>query len=139
MNVDQANNELMNIEKQLGRFATEIRKDNVYKDYSQELAHNLMNVIRQIGSYRSSANWYMLNNTVTSSRRPIESNKLITSGNSKWKGIKYLNEMWEYMSDPPESDEEINQVALDFLEDEYGDDFFDEPLESIVEDWKAQF
>ena len=59
--------------------------------------------------------------------------------NSKYKAFKYLDEMFNAMSDLPETDEEVKQLALDFLEDEYGDDFFDEPLESIVEDWKAQF
>lgn len=58
--------------------------------------------------------------------------------NSKYKAFKYLDEMFNAMSDLPETDEEVKQLALDFLEDEFGEDFFNESLIDITEDWMAR-
>ena len=58
--------------------------------------------------------------------------------NSKYKAFKYLDEMFNVMSDLPETDEEVKQLALDFLEDEFGEDFFNKSLIDITEDWMAR-
>ena len=67
-----------------------------------------------------------------------EALKAIKSSNHKWKAFKYLDDIFAGMTDLPESDEEVKEVAYDFLSEAFGEDFFDNSLEEVIDDWVAK-